>query len=233
MTLPDPYHARRRRKVRLITGVGFFLLALFGTLIGIGSISTLTTPITVGPPGHQYLASLPYPDPHPDQAALLIFTPSGRRTAISTHWLRLTPSPDAPRPPDAVYFRFETVIDGPARAFPVDHALLHLAATGDARLPIAFDIEAPLFFDAGRRITLTTSPKLLADARNLHAPPPPLHDPMLYMIHPDAILDLLAHPSPTMTIGRHTAQLTEAHLTPLRALAATLKPGYTPPATTP
>ncbi len=237
MTTPDPYHARRQRKVRLIAGTGIAMLGLFGALVLLNWIATIATPITRGTrgtPGNQYLSNLPYPDPAPDQSDLLIFTPYSDGTAVSTHWLPLTLAPKgpdgAPRP-GTVYFRFETFIEGKSRTRPTDHALLHLAATGEARLPV--DPETSVNFDAERSITLTANAAMLADAANLHTPPPPLHDPMLFMIHPDAILDLINHPESappiTMTIGPHRGQLTETHLAPLRALAATLKPGYTPP----
>ncbi len=232
--IPDPYHARRRRKVRLISGIGISMLGLFGALALINWLAALAIPTARRTPENQYLSDLPYPDPAPDQSDLLIFTPSSDGTAVSTHWLPLTlapPGPDGSPRPGTVYFRFETFIEGRARSRPTDHALLHLAATGEARLPL--DPDASVHFNAERSITLTANRKMLADAADLHAPPPPLHDPMLYMIHPDAILDLINHPdtSPaiTMTIGPHRGRLTETHLAPLRALAATLKPGYAPP----
>jgi hypothetical protein len=237
MTLPDPYHARRSRKVRRINAVGFSLLAVLAVAMALTWASNFTTPHRS--PDHEYLANLPYPAPpvpHPDQPALLLFTshtePAG--TSITTQWLPLAlavPDTDGDPRPGSVYFRFETFFEGPARVHPTDHVLLHLAATGAARLPV--DPDTAVVFNAGRTITLTTNAQMLADAAAFHAPPPPLHDPMLYLIHPDAILDLLNHPetSPplTMTLGPYTAQLTDLHLTPLQALAATLKPGYTPP----
>lgn len=236
MTPPDPYHARRSRKVRRINAVGFSLLAVLAVAMALTWASNLVNPWTPATPEREYLATLPYPAPHPSQAALLLFTshaaPKG--TSITTQWLPLAlavPDTDGDPRPGSVYFRFETFFEGPARVHPTDHVLLHLAATGAARLPV--DPDTAVIFNAGRTITLTTNAQMLADAAAFHAPPPPLHDPMLYLIHPDAILDLLNHPEssppPMMTLGPYTAQLTDLHLTPLQALAATLKPGYTPP----
>ncbi len=118
---------------------------------------------------------------------------------------------------------FETHLGRGPRRTPTDHALLHVAAWHPARLPQPIRAQT-LVFRAGRTISLThpTTPPYSSG---------PARDHAIYRIHPDAILDLLApHDTPpTLTIGDHHAELTEPHLAPLRALAATLKPGYTPP----
>lgn len=228
MTEPSTFVARP--KPRFLLTSGLFLLGAVAAVTALAWVSLLLTPTTsLRTAEDKYLAALPYPDPQPGHADLLILTRGRAHVTVSTHWLPLTSGPDGGGEGGAVYLRFETVIDGSSRLHPVDHVRLHLAATGDARLPTVFD--TPLTLETERRlITLTTGPGLRAEAAR-NPPPPPLHDAMLYHLHPDAILDLLApHGTPpTLTIGDHHAELTETHLAPLRAFAATLKPGYTPP----
>jgi hypothetical protein len=232
VTLPDPYYARRRRKARTITFVGLFLLGLVAAVIVLTGVPAMfTTPWGHRTPELEYLASLPYPDPHPDEAQLLIFTPRDSVTDVSTHWLRLATTPDGaadPAAPAGIYVRFATVIEGRSRGWPpADHIYLHLAAAGPDRLPTMRALEHTLSFRAGRTIELTTGRDLMETASRFDLPP--LRDHMLFMIHPDAILDLLAEPAPTIAIAGHQSTLTDTHLAPLRAIAATLRPGYTLP----
>lgn len=227
----DPYSIRRCRKIRRTRFFGFALLGLVGVVIAFIVVSTLfTTPWGHRTPELEYLASLPYPDPHPDQENLLVFTPRAGVSDVSSNWLRLNAEPDGAdaAPPGGVYIRFTTTVELPSRGWPPpDHAYLHLAAAGESRLPAARAHEHTLVFQARRTIELSTGRDLMEAAGRFEQPP--LRDLMLFKIHPDAILDLLAHPAPTMAIAGYEWTLSEAHLESLSAFAATLRLGYTPP----
>ncbi len=229
--IPDPYLARRRRKVRRSRAATWAVLAVFGVGLFYMVLDMFAAPVTYE---HAYFATLPYPDPHPREAELLKFVRRDGRVIVTTDWLPLThtPAADPSAPADAVYIRFEADFDAPKRTRPAKIARLHVAATGNAVLPLHGVPSPDMFFRNSSRFYLSFNADMRHEANTTHKPPPPLHSPMLYHIDPDAILDLLDQPpgQPTKVIlGNHTAELTELHLTPLRALFATLKPGYQPP----
>lgn len=137
-----PYPARRRRKVRLTTGIGMGLLA-----IPVLVFACLWFAVHVFHPWLRprlearelaRLAALPYPDPHPDQAALLTFTEHMDGINICTGWLPIhTVHGTDGQPSGSMVMHLTTRLDPAPRAEPDREVSITFATPGAARLPAA------------------------------------------------------------------------------------------------
>ncbi len=225
MPTPDPYHARRRRKVRLITGVGFFLLALFAVPWAIRSIGAILPQF----PTLRTLAALPYPDPHPDQADLLTFTEHLGGINIQTGWLPIY----AVRADDGTFngfivMRLTTRVAPSPRDQPAREVSINFATVGKVRLPAHEAMRHTLILTSGDS-TARVKPDAYDMSLASMTDDPPFRDFMMYSVPTTIIVEAANADDLTITIAGFESPVPPEAFEILRAFTATLKPGYTPP----
>lgn len=226
MSTPDPYHPRRRRKARLITAVGFFLLALLGVPWLIGTIAVLVPER----PTLRTLAALPYPDPAPNQTDLLTFTDLRGRARIQTEWIPIFANwTDDGTYTGFILMRLTTFTDPGGRDEPTRDISITFAAAGDIRLPADNPLRHPLILTTGDSTArVWPDPYYVGSASMENAPA--FRDFMWYDA-PTTIIVQAANTVDdfTITIAGFESPVPPEAFAILRAFAATLKPGYQPP----
>lgn len=223
----DPYLTRRRRKERRTRAVASVLVALF--LLGL--LGAIWTPISTWLEQRQLarIADLPYPDPHPGQADLLTFTEGSNGIHIETAWLPI----HGIRGDDGLYtgiimMRLRNHIEPEYPHELKPEAVIEFATIGDIRLPASDPKRPPL--------TLTSDQSTARARGRPYSPDRPVRtdethfrDFMLYYAPTPILVEAANTNTLTITINGADYPLPPEAFTPLRALTATLKPGYTPP----
>lgn len=226
VTTPDPYHARRRRKVRLITGIGLFLLSLVAVPWVVVTVAALIPEF----PTLRTLAALLYPDPHPEQSILLTFSEHQGGINIKTEWLPIYATTDD----DGNYTGFLAMqlrsrVEPIPRDLPERDVSIEFATVGEVRLPAHEAMRHTLTITSGES-TVRVKPD--ADHIRLAAKSddPPFRDFMLYYAPTTIIVEGINNADLTISLAGFECVVPQENFEALRAFTATLKPGYTPPA---
>ncbi len=226
MTTPDPYYARRRRKARLITGIGLFLLSP----IAVTAVWLAIVAFVPEFPTLRTLAALPYPDPHPDQTTLLTFTEHLDGINIRTEWLPI----HATTGDDGNYTGF-LAMQLRGRVWPIPSGLperevsINFATVGEVRLPAQEAMRHTLTITSGES-TVRVRPDAYEMGIAAMFDDPPFRDFMQYYAPTTIIVEGINNADLTISLAGFECVVPQENFEALRAFTATLKPGYTPPA---
>lgn len=223
----DPYLARRRRKERRTRAVASVLVALF--LLGL--LGAIWTPISTRLEQRQLarIADLPYPDPHPGQTDLLSFTEHLGAINIHTDWIPFHGIlSDDNTYTGILVMRLGTRFDPYLPNEPKPEVAIEFAAIGDLRLPASEAMRHTLVLTCDES-TARVKPDRYHMGLASMTEDPPFQDFMLYYAPTPIIVEAANTDALTITLAGTDYPLPPEAFDPLRALTATLKPGYTPP----
>lgn len=219
------YLRRRSRKNLRARIVTYIFLSLFALVI-IKLCWVIAEPLFPNPKLTK-LTNLPYPDLSAEYQSRLLFEDHLWSTHISTEWLTTNKYlDDRNMYAGLVRVRFADFLFDTSRKEPAESIILYITTQHPARLILDPNGNTPLTVISHETMTIPRNTSQSSSATHQT-------DSLNFEIPTDTFIAAINHGSITLKLAGHTINFTDDQFLALKDFAATLKPGFEPPISSP